>query len=254
MLLRRVIEHVKAQNWTAIGIDFVIVVVGVFVGIQAANWNEAQEFKGRERELLRELRSDIERSIAATDDKIAMFQDVTAAGERSLTFLRSGGGCGSDCWRVIVDFMHASQWQGARVSSSTYAEMRRLGLPRSRRVAGAVEAYYAQNEILATSIGELPEYRNLVRGLVPVDIQRTYWTNCWQMIDGRETLSRDCEVDVPPDEAAAIVSVIAAYPRVRESLTQWAGLLTAAPKSLGDQNRAGMRAIEAINQELGEVT
>ena len=30
MLLRRVIEHVKAQNWTAVALDFVIVVVGVF--------------------------------------------------------------------------------------------------------------------------------------------------------------------------------------------------------------------------------
>ena len=30
MLLRRVIEHVREQNWIAIGIDFAIVVVGVY--------------------------------------------------------------------------------------------------------------------------------------------------------------------------------------------------------------------------------
>jgi len=28
MILRRVIEHVKAQNWFAVALDFVIVVVG----------------------------------------------------------------------------------------------------------------------------------------------------------------------------------------------------------------------------------
>ena len=39
MLLRRFIEHVRKQEWTAIAIDFVIVVVGVFIGIQVANWN-----------------------------------------------------------------------------------------------------------------------------------------------------------------------------------------------------------------------
>ena len=38
MLLRRVIEEVKRQNWTAIAIDFVIVVTGVFVGLQAQQW------------------------------------------------------------------------------------------------------------------------------------------------------------------------------------------------------------------------
>lgn len=45
MLLRRVMKHVKTQDWTAIGIDFVIVVVGVFIGIQVANWNEVQNNK-----------------------------------------------------------------------------------------------------------------------------------------------------------------------------------------------------------------
>ena len=54
MLLRSVIEHVKAQNWLAITIDFLIVVIGVFVGIQVSNWNDdriaraaAVEFHGR---------------------------------------------------------------------------------------------------------------------------------------------------------------------------------------------------------------
>ena len=42
MLLRRVIEHVKAQNWTAVFIDVVIVIVGVFLGLQVQGWAEEQ--------------------------------------------------------------------------------------------------------------------------------------------------------------------------------------------------------------------
>jgi hypothetical protein len=42
MLLRRINEHVKAQNWFAVAIDFIIVVVGVFMGIQIGNWNESR--------------------------------------------------------------------------------------------------------------------------------------------------------------------------------------------------------------------
>jgi hypothetical protein len=251
VILSRVIEHVKGQNWTAVVTDFLIVVMGVFIGIQLGNWNEARAFDERERELLQELRADIEKSIEDTDAKIAMFNNVGAAGERSLAVLNNGADCGDVCWPVIVDFMHASQWKSARLKSSIYAEMRRLGLPRSRRVADAVDAYYAQNETPSAAIEEMPEYRNLVRGLVPVDIQRKYWAHCWNMVDGQESLLRDCKADVPPDEAAAVVAVIKDYPRVRESLTQWAGLLSAAPKSLGDQNRAGERAIAAIDAELG---
>ncbi len=54
MILRRLTEHVKAQNWFAVAIDFGIVVVGVFIGIQVANWNEA---RGDDRRLDQQLSS-----------------------------------------------------------------------------------------------------------------------------------------------------------------------------------------------------
>lgn len=37
MILPRVIEHVKAQNWTAVALDFIIVIVGALIGIQVSN-------------------------------------------------------------------------------------------------------------------------------------------------------------------------------------------------------------------------
>ncbi|NNC97577.1 MAG: hypothetical protein HKN88_05840 [Gammaproteobacteria bacterium] len=39
MLLRRITQHVRDQNWFAVFLDFLIVVVGVFIGIQVSNWN-----------------------------------------------------------------------------------------------------------------------------------------------------------------------------------------------------------------------
>ncbi|MEO1250920.1 MAG: DUF6090 family protein [Pseudomonadota bacterium] len=61
------IEHVKAQNWIAVGLDFVIVVVGVFIGIQVSNWNEARaEYK--EFELARErLRAEAAANLETLD-------------------------------------------------------------------------------------------------------------------------------------------------------------------------------------------
>lgn len=39
MILRRVMAHLRKQEWTAVAIDFLIVVIGVFVGMQVSNWN-----------------------------------------------------------------------------------------------------------------------------------------------------------------------------------------------------------------------
>ena len=67
MLLRRIAEHVRAQNWTAIAIDFVIVVTGVFIGIQVANLNESRIAERNSRlyeNRLREEMVEIDRAIA----------------------------------------------------------------------------------------------------------------------------------------------------------------------------------------------
>lgn len=56
MILRRITQHVRDQNWTAIAIDFVIVVVGVFLGIQVSNWNGERAMRAEERDLLARMR------------------------------------------------------------------------------------------------------------------------------------------------------------------------------------------------------
>jgi hypothetical protein len=58
MILRRITEHVKAQNWFAVAIDFVIVVVGVFVGIQVSNWNASRVERAQEQAILVRLVED----------------------------------------------------------------------------------------------------------------------------------------------------------------------------------------------------
>ena len=45
MLLRRITKHVKDQNWFAVGIDFVIVVIGVGVALAAGEWMSARALK-----------------------------------------------------------------------------------------------------------------------------------------------------------------------------------------------------------------
>jgi len=69
MILRRVIDHFRKQEWTAIFIDFVIVVVGVFVGLQVNNWNAARADRAIATRHLTEIAEDL-RSHLAINDKL----------------------------------------------------------------------------------------------------------------------------------------------------------------------------------------
>jgi hypothetical protein len=72
MLLRRITEHIRTQNWFAVGLDFLIVVCGVFIGIQVANWNDAQHDRQRESVYLEALVADVRKDIAGIEMTIAV--------------------------------------------------------------------------------------------------------------------------------------------------------------------------------------
>jgi len=55
MILRRISENVRSQNWFSVAVEFVIVVVGVFMGLQVQDWNEARKERIEEHELLGRL-------------------------------------------------------------------------------------------------------------------------------------------------------------------------------------------------------
>lgn len=252
MLLRRVTQHIKAQDWFAVGIDFVIVVVGVFIGIQVANWNDSRAFNARELVLLEELKSEIRDGIELSNNRGSGYAQAVAAGKRSLEFLANGTPCARDCWSVLVDFMHASQWQGMGIPRTTYDEMRRLGLPGARSIVEAVEAFYAQNEQIVQAMIEKPAYRSLVRQLIPVGAQEAYWQNCHQLVDGYELYALDCPQGISEEAASKAVKKIQNHPQIEPFLTEWAGDMAAVPGDLDAQVQTGSRAIAAIDAELAE--
>ena len=52
-LLHRQINNLRTQNWTAIGLEFLMVVFGVFLGLEATNWNAGLSDRRDEAEALR---------------------------------------------------------------------------------------------------------------------------------------------------------------------------------------------------------
>ena len=80
MLLRRVMEHVRSQNWFAVVLDFVIVVFGIFIALQVDAWRISENERDLERQYLERLLRDMEVSIL---EQRSLF-DMDAAGIRAM--------------------------------------------------------------------------------------------------------------------------------------------------------------------------
>ena len=67
MILRRFAQSLKEQNWTAIAVEFVLLVLGVFLGIQVSNWNEGRIEQARTNQVLDAFRADMRAQIRVAD-------------------------------------------------------------------------------------------------------------------------------------------------------------------------------------------
>jgi len=91
MILRSVMRHVHDQNWFAVGIDFVIVIVGVFIGIQVANWNDMRRDREVEASYLARLQQELGElapqaqaqfdSVRSTHDRMVEVEHYFATGQ-----------------------------------------------------------------------------------------------------------------------------------------------------------------------------
>ena len=55
----RIMEHARKLGWPAIGIELVIVIVGVFIGLQVSNWNVEREARQRGAMFAERLKADL---------------------------------------------------------------------------------------------------------------------------------------------------------------------------------------------------
>src|SRR5262245_44611203 len=88
MILRRITEHLKRQDWTAVGLDLAIVIVGVFIGTQASNWSQDRIERRETALLLYELRPALQDFVNYFDsakpyfDTTIAYSDTAFAGWR----------------------------------------------------------------------------------------------------------------------------------------------------------------------------
>ncbi len=91
MILDNLTRALKTQNWLAAGIEFVIVVCGLFVGLQLQNWNEARlnrvEAVRVEQEALTRLLAEAEINVAELRSEQLFFRSLGAYREAFAAYL-----------------------------------------------------------------------------------------------------------------------------------------------------------------------
>ncbi|HKT41030.1 MAG TPA: hypothetical protein VJQ86_01595 [Rhodanobacteraceae bacterium] len=155
MILRRITANFRRQDWMAVVIELVIVILGVFIGLQVNNWNEARNDRALERQYIQRLHDDFARSIKRAEKNIARTEVQLVLEGEMVGRLRE---CHLDD-RQRTDFAKGvflvGRFQGPTLVRGTIDELQstgRIGIIRNLKLRQAlsdlVEAQMGDSEVL----------------------------------------------------------------------------------------------------------
>lgn len=251
MFLRKITKHVKDQNWFAVVIDFIIVVFGVFIGIQLGNWNEELTDNARSEQYLQRIASDLTQEISIYNDRINFWQQVSDYG---LTVLdeANAGETSLTPWELLIAYFQASQTAEFFPSNATFEELKNAGdleLVRNAKLRSALSEYYAYPG--TENLQERPRYREHIRSLLPVRVQQYIWLNCYGTDGALQTL-KACPSPINQTEAQAIIGRLKLNETLQEELRYWISSLEVARLIvLGNVQQAG-KLRDELHLQLGQ--
>ncbi len=238
MILRRVIAHVRKQEWTAIALDFVIVVFGVFFGIQVANWNEARAEERLGRAYAARLTADLEQDLTSRRALVAYYGAVLASIERTDALLADPQ---ADSKELVVAAYRASEINFFAPSRATWDEIVSSGdiglLPRS--VADSVAEYFA-DDAARGSLDVLMQspYRLRARMIVSLSMQKALRAGCSDVRNEALQITGfmpECALDIAPETIVATAQALRADPGVMASFRyQYSDVFSAHANISGD--------------------
>ena len=180
MIRRRVIENLKSQQWTAAGIELVIVVLGVFIGIQASNWNQARTTAAQAENFAQRLRADLREEDWGYQLLIAYNREVLANAERVASALEGTTTISDEA--LLVNAYRATQYKQRLRRRSTYDEListGTIGLIRDPKLRDTAMRIYNISTIdNLVREGMQSRYREAFRMSLPNQVQRALGKNC----------------------------------------------------------------------------
>jgi hypothetical protein len=224
MILRRLAQNLREQNWTAIAIEFVLLVVGVFLGIQVANWNERGVEDARAQAYLARLQRDYRMDQSTIQRSEAYWRKVRDYGKQAIRYAETGERVDGSAWKTVLAFYQASQVQQWYAADATYQEMRssgELGLLRDQALREAMSRYYTGTVSAAYLYAVQPEYRRIVRGLTPQVVTDHIWASCVRTPSRDQQYLLDCEAPLSEAEAQAVLDGYLREPRLLPELRFW---------------------------------
>lgn len=220
MILRRFVERMKTQHWTAVWIDLGIVVLGVFIGTQVSNWNTERETRQKAAVFTERLKADLRVEAWGFEYLIQYNREVLVSADRALASV-SGDRPLSD-EQFLINAYRATQFEFVDRHRATFDELTSTGTisliddQKLRETAMMIYASTVLEQILEEGLHS--QYRQVFRQSMPAPVQHALLARCGDhVVDPLDyaslvkSLDYPCTLDLPAAQVKAAAAALRSH-------------------------------------------
>ena len=252
-MFRRFLQRLKQHQWGAIATELAIVIIGVFIGMQVSNWNQALTDARLGHTYSARLTADLEHDLGARRGLVNYYAAVLASIETTDALLADPA---SDPKSLVINAYRATEYNYRAPSRATWDEIVSSGdtglLPRGVAVSAAdYFGYDSANNV--RDILSHSAYRYRVRTLMPLGLQKALRAGCSDVRDENQNITgfkADCSLAMDPGVILATAQALRTDPVVRESLRYQYSNVYSARLYIKGEETAIEHALAAIQRPL----
>lgn len=251
MIFRRTIANLRAQNWTAVAIEIGIVIIGVFIGTQVANWNEERLERSETVHMLRGLKPELRNQIKNFDILRNYYAVTRRYGDTAFAGWR-GDPKVSDRDFVIAAYQ-ASQNTFTGINNGSWSQI--FGSDRF----GGIEDQNLRNELSALMTQDyavlekevFTRYRENVRKVIPEDIQDGIRAQCGDRRAGNlgfVWLPATCNLQLPEERWRVAARDLRAQPDLAGELRWHFAAIATYVDNIDNLKELAVRVLKRIER------
>jgi len=224
MIFKRAAARLRAQDWVAITIELGIVIIGVFIGMWAADLNQRRSDKREVRQLLLQLKPELANLQQFADVKRAYYATTRRYAETAFAGWSNDPKINDEDF--VIAAYQASQVSGLSNNGQSWAMIfggGRLGLIADANVRRPLQRVMTVDYTSISYQAVATRYRDDVRLVIPDSIQQAIRARCGDQLaaDGFTlTLPATCTVSIPQSQAAAAARALRSHPELVRELAQ----------------------------------
>jgi hypothetical protein len=239
MILRRFTKSIINQNWLEVSIELMLIVLGVFFGLQVNNWNDARIAEDETKSYYSRLIEDLKAEKASRIARIQYYNQTYQHGESALVALEQSEETLST--KFLIDIYQTTQEWNYAPQRTTYDEMLSANIANiipDGSLRNRIANYYVNLSASGLTMSAPMPFRDNLRYELLHSIQKVIRKQCGDQYDFQNnnilllSLPETCSASLDPLIVSKAIEKLSAYDELENGLAHHLNILESKLQSL----------------------